>query len=334
MAANLYDYYTGSGQALPSVSQRSQLYSQYGLGGGYTGSSVQNAALLGKLQGGYAVTPTGSVSGSSGGGYSSVPTGQPQPVSNDPGYGDLTSFAATNKAERQALVDRLSGESAGAYDTYAGQAGLPGANDALKRIQDDLAATGVKIADTPLAVNEGVRGTFASDQQRQTEIGSDLAPLQALYSKVAAALPGASTAQQNALQSVQTKIGLLAQRQQLALSGFDESSQNELAAIQAKVARGQQLTDMEFQRETQLSAAKIAAQAQAASAAATVKAAEIGANQSGINAALAYPGVTAAKQPNGTYSASLPSYLTGSNPSSSQAISDYISKYLPAVTGK
>lgn len=46
---NLSQYYQGQGQALPSVSQRSSLYSQQGGQGSYTGSLSQNTFLLGKL---------------------------------------------------------------------------------------------------------------------------------------------------------------------------------------------------------------------------------------------------------------------------------------------
>jgi len=55
MANTLYDYYTGLGQALPSLSERSKIYESSGLGSasGYQGTSQQNTALLGSLQ-----TPT------------------------------------------------------------------------------------------------------------------------------------------------------------------------------------------------------------------------------------------------------------------------------------
>jgi hypothetical protein len=55
MAQNLYDFYTGQGQALPSVQERSSIYEQAGLGSAstYAGTAEQNTALLGKLQGGF-----------------------------------------------------------------------------------------------------------------------------------------------------------------------------------------------------------------------------------------------------------------------------------------
>ena len=49
MASNLYEYFTGRGQALPSIQQRRQMY---GLGGNYVGSAQQNTNLLRQLQGG------------------------------------------------------------------------------------------------------------------------------------------------------------------------------------------------------------------------------------------------------------------------------------------
>jgi len=54
MANTLYDYYTGQGQALPSVSQRAGIYESSGLGksGEYRGTADQNTRLLASLQGG------------------------------------------------------------------------------------------------------------------------------------------------------------------------------------------------------------------------------------------------------------------------------------------
>ena len=49
---NLYEYYTGKGQKLPSVQERSSIYERAGLGSAlsYTGTAPQNTALLGYLQ--------------------------------------------------------------------------------------------------------------------------------------------------------------------------------------------------------------------------------------------------------------------------------------------
>lgn len=49
---NLYEYYQGQGQNLPTVQERAPLYAQYGGQGSYTGSAQQNQFLLGQLQGG------------------------------------------------------------------------------------------------------------------------------------------------------------------------------------------------------------------------------------------------------------------------------------------
>src|SRR3990167_2038719 len=62
MAMNLYEYYTGLGQTLPSVQERSKTYEQQGLGSAstYIGSLEQNTALLSKLQAvPLATAPTG-----------------------------------------------------------------------------------------------------------------------------------------------------------------------------------------------------------------------------------------------------------------------------------
>jgi len=51
MATNLYEYYTGQGQNLPSVQERAVIYEQKGLGkaSDYKGTSSQNQQLLGAL---------------------------------------------------------------------------------------------------------------------------------------------------------------------------------------------------------------------------------------------------------------------------------------------
>lgn len=59
MANTLYEYYTGKGQSLPSVKDRSGIFQSYGLGSasGYAGTAAQNIALLTKLQAGGTPTP-------------------------------------------------------------------------------------------------------------------------------------------------------------------------------------------------------------------------------------------------------------------------------------
>lgn len=52
MANTLYDFYTGQGQKLPSIQERSKIYESSGLGSAntYQGTAQQNTALLGALQ--------------------------------------------------------------------------------------------------------------------------------------------------------------------------------------------------------------------------------------------------------------------------------------------
>jgi hypothetical protein len=49
MPTTLFDYYKSKGQALPSLQERTPLYTQYGGQGAYTGTAEQNNFLLGKL---------------------------------------------------------------------------------------------------------------------------------------------------------------------------------------------------------------------------------------------------------------------------------------------
>ena len=289
-ASTLYDYYTGLGQALPSTTARASLYSSNGLGSGYTGTAQQNTALLAKLQAGGAPTNTTSGGGyGTPGGYNQTPAGAPQPISNDPGYNDLTSFASSNASQRQTLVDRLNAELSGAYDTAANASGLNTARNTLNAAQSGYTASQVKENNLPVDVNNSVRGTFSNDSQRATDIATQDIPLHQDTANFLAALAPAEYAYSNAQQSTSDRVSLVRDAQARQLSGFDTNAQNQLAAIQAKVARGQQLTDEEFQRETQLSIAEksyqATVQAARASAGGQIGAAQIGANASTANTA-------------------------------------------------
>lgn len=99
---NLFEYYQSKGQALPSVSARAPIYAQYGGTGAYTGSTTQNAFLLGKLSsnptGTSTGTPTGSVSTSS-----LTPT-QPLNIPPSPTYGSLATELGTQVTSAQGDV--------------------------------------------------------------------------------------------------------------------------------------------------------------------------------------------------------------------------------------
>ena len=89
MAKTLYEYYTGKGQALPSVAARAPLAAQYGIQN-YTGTAEQNNLLLSKLE--------------ATGGATNIPGATPPPVAGGapapalPSGGLAPASAGTNMA--------------------------------------------------------------------------------------------------------------------------------------------------------------------------------------------------------------------------------------------
>lgn len=142
----LYEFYTGKGQILPSLTERAQLYQQYGLGSSssYVGSAPQNTALLAKLLAGgsqnvFGNPPVGNVGeigtwidSTTGQGYSgpkknandqpaSPTTGQPiTPTPPNPPPPTSTTPRLVYR------VDRETGHVSGPYDAADAPDGLPG----------------------------------------------------------------------------------------------------------------------------------------------------------------------------------------------------------------
>jgi hypothetical protein len=96
MAKTLWEYYSGKGQKIPSIQDRSKMFEQYGLGSGvsYRGTAKQNTDLLNKLQ---------------------APTPEPKPVqpaptaTNNPAQvtnvNNVSSTPATNKPSIPNQID-------------------------------------------------------------------------------------------------------------------------------------------------------------------------------------------------------------------------------------
>lgn len=324
MATNLYEYYTGQGQALPSMSQRSGLYSSYGLGGGYSGSSAQNAALLSKLQGG----SSGTAPSTTGGGYSQAPTGSPQPISNDPGIDDLTSLAGRQATDLRGYNDTLANGIRTAYQDASGSVssggtGLTDAGLAMQKIQNALTGSqNGQAAVVPQTV-EAARGSFANNDQVTAQAATSNIPYAEQVARLSANLVPAENAYTAAQQATQARLQQVNAAAQLQAAGFSQAQQLELNALQQKVARGQALTDMEFQRESQLQQSKIQAdatiKAAQASAGGQIGAANIN-SQASLNsmaASMGYPSYAALQQALGNGGSVLDQFkTTSSNPQS------------------
>lgn len=99
MASNLWEFYSGKGQSLPSLSTRSQTFQQYGLGdaGSYQGTAAQNNALLAALQGGGA--PAASAPTAGGGG------GNASPSADYGAYGDIINTLSGQEGELDSIYN-------------------------------------------------------------------------------------------------------------------------------------------------------------------------------------------------------------------------------------
>ncbi len=105
---NLFEYYKSIGQSLPPLSQRGQLFQQYGLGSAniYAGSVDQNTALLKKLLAGQvkpAPTPTTPVP-------TPTPTPTPQPTPNIGSFQGVPIAGGTDAQVTQQIAAIKSGQ--------------------------------------------------------------------------------------------------------------------------------------------------------------------------------------------------------------------------------
>lgn len=129
MTNTLYDYYSGKGEALPSVEERAKTAATYGISN-YSGTADQNTQLLGNLQSGTkasapTVAPTEPTSEKTIaeilGGYSS---GGTNPYNGDAMYANIAkngSPLTTNEegSIRDQVIGRYQGEINSAKDAYA-----------------------------------------------------------------------------------------------------------------------------------------------------------------------------------------------------------------------
>lgn len=340
MAINtLQGYFASKGQALPSLAERGKTFSSLGLGTGYAGTADQNNALLAKLMGGGSTTPaaptaspSGQASGFAGsGGAFSNGNGI---VNVDQAYQPLTDQTAQVAKDRQALIDSLtqkqndltsSFEDPGTeYKRLYGEFGLPDLETTVNTFKNQIRDTSNRQANLPNVLAAKAAGTFATNGQVTNDegvqgkllnadliqLGNNLDPILTAYNT---GVSNVNNIVQNTQAQNQTKADLFKDLAARTLSGFDTSSEQQLNALSAKIQSGIQLSTTEKQMAQDLllkeQEYKTTLAAAGISAGATLGAAGIGAEASKQNAALNNPGITITKNPNGTYSGALPSYL-------------------------
>lgn len=174
MASTLYEYYTGLGQSLPSLSSRSTIYEKAGLGSAssYEGTAAQNTSLLSYLQKApttsttttvkapttitsSSLTPTPAIP------YQTPKQVQPYPTTTLPTYSTPTLTATPQEKQATELSKRLQdlntsliGESA--YRTGQEQsAGVPALNQTVQDLSTQLEGLKNEAAAIPLQLQQG-----------------------------------------------------------------------------------------------------------------------------------------------------------------------------------
>jgi len=267
---NLYQYYTGKGQSLPSISKRAKLYSNYGLGSGYSGTAAQNTRLLQALQGGRPAP--------------NANYGYTMSAPNYPNVSDaLTKYAKQRSKEQEELLARQKAEEETQFKSYeeqiAGQEKLPdvytrlSAEAGMPELQQQIdiyKGEIYKIKDLLDRLNEDItsrtQGSFTTEAQRRRQVAAEEEPLQTQLSRMGTALTPFLERQTAAGQEIGTMLGLTAEQQQKELlptearinalsdrfaremTGFKENKETELTALVDKLERQRELADREWQR--------------------------------------------------------------------------------------
>jgi hypothetical protein len=144
-AKTLYEFYTGKGQALPSLTERGKLFEQYGLGSasGYQGTADQNTQLLGKLSTQAPASDTssyvsevkdqlGSQDGSTKGSSSNTQDAY--------GLEKLRTTIEDSAAKKEAALNALKTKETELYDTEYEKAGLADKKQKISDLDSKIAA--------------------------------------------------------------------------------------------------------------------------------------------------------------------------------------------------
>lgn len=145
--STLSQFYTSKGQKLPSLQERSGLYSQYGLGTGYAGTAEQNTALLSKL-----MTPT----------PSPTPVQAPMPAS-------LNTQNTMNTQNLTRVPTSSVGSSGPVFDVFSG-------SDYIKDPTDPR-LSGVNIGSLPIGTApQGFQSSFNTPPSLPNNTGNQMPP--------------------------------------------------------------------------------------------------------------------------------------------------------------
>ena len=235
-ASNLFGYYSGQGQAMPSLSARGQLYQQYGLGQStdYSGTAAQNTALLNALQGGGGSLGLGSSTASTPATSSNQSFGSYQPVidtltQQEQGLSGIyqpqvTALQASLPTIQQKYSDMLSELS---RETGVEQGNLQsGQTSAVSSAKAQAAAAGVAESEgSPQAAvqaaikkqySDAITNLLAQSASGAQQLGTEQAQeTQGVNQSIASLLGQQSTAQSNiAAQIAQTQAQYAAQQEQ------------------------------------------------------------------------------------------------------------------------
>ena len=151
----LYDYYTSLGQSLPSVQDRSQIFTDAGLGSNYAGTAEQNQLLLSHLQqGSNTIDPT-IVTGNT---TTNTTTGNTTiPNTNQPFFSMFRQINTSGSSGFNPMVSQYKSPNEGMLSNALGMTNIPGADKiiptATNLLEDAGSIYGAAVKDDPQMIN-------------------------------------------------------------------------------------------------------------------------------------------------------------------------------------
>lgn len=246
MATTLYDYYTGQGQKLPTVQERSKIYEAAGLGTGYQGTAQQNTALLNYLQKPVNVSPTVNATD-----LGNTPTPiVPPPEAPIDTAANLVNGANAGMTETQKQIAQAKADEAArlkaSMDNYNTASMIQGTNPAEttynQSVQDLLTLTKTPIDRAgdykKLLESSGVN----ANQARLNELNAQIAQRNAAFENAAVNLQGGT----GLTTTIAGKAGLVRRQQAVEIGNLTMEAQ----ALQGNITAAKQIAketiDMQY----------------------------------------------------------------------------------------
>ena len=181
--SNLYEYFKGQGQRLPSIEERRGLY---GLGTDYIGTAEQNIALLKRLQTPETpitpiTPPTPNIAPTPSPTTSTTPISTPTAPITTP-----TSESITGNAVLDALLTKVQSweTPTDIYTRLRAESGLPAKEEAITGIQTQVQKTEDLLTNLEKDINARISGQGIIEPMRRRMLATEGAPLREQYAQL------------------------------------------------------------------------------------------------------------------------------------------------------